>query len=409
MSYYESYDIERITRLIHGTSKGLFLGYGAIQKFGEILDDLKPSCIGFVTSSSAYKRCGAWDVIETMMKERGIPHLLYDKVTTNPTVEMIDEAVTLFKEKYDEDFMVCSIGGGSPGDSAKSVAVLLAHPETDAKALYMGTFNAERRTKLVMINITHGTGTECDMFAVASILTGEAYPFKPALVTPVIYPDYSIDDVDTMLSMSTEMIRFTSLDALNHVMEAATTVYATPYSCTLARETVLLVHRYLPIALNDSTHRRARYWLTYAAAIAGMAFDESLLHLTHALEHTLSAYKPTLIHGHGLALLQPAVLKHIWPKVCTFMSDLFRPILGNLRGEPEEAQKAFERMREFHKKVGFNGTLSDLGFTKDDVNELTEATWACPGMTGLLALSPVPCEKEDARRLFLEAFYEEEK
>ncbi|TNJ28776.1 Alcohol dehydrogenase 3 [Giardia muris] len=408
MTYYESYDIERITKLVHGTSKGLFLGYGAIQKFGEIIDDLKPSCIGFVTSSTAYKRCGAWDVIETAMNERGIPHLLYDKISTNPMVEMIDEAVALFRSKYDENFVVCSIGGGSPGDSAKSIAVLLAHPEANAnaRALYMGTFTAERRAKLVMVNITHGTGTECDMFAVASILTGEEYPFKPALATPVIYPDYSIDDVNAMLSMSADMIRFTSIDALNHVMEAATTICSTPYSCTLAREVVLLVHRYLPIALKDPQHRRARYWLTYAAAIAGMAFDESLLHLTHALEHTLSAYKPHLIHGQGLALLQPAVLKHIWPKVCGLMPDLFRPILGSLQGTPEEAQKAFDRMRAFHNKVGFTGTLADLGFSKDDIDVLTEATWACPGMMGLLALSPVPCEKEDARRIFQEAFYE---
>lgn len=55
---YESYDIERITRLVHGTSKGLFFGYGAIRMFGEILDDLKPSCVGFVTSPTAYKKCG---------------------------------------------------------------------------------------------------------------------------------------------------------------------------------------------------------------------------------------------------------------------------------------------------------------------------------------------------------------
>lgn len=93
------------------------------------------------------------------------------------------------------------------------------------------------------------------------------------------------------------MTRFTTIDALNHVMEACTTTLCTPYSCTLAIEVVKLVHHYLPIVLDKPNDMRARYWLTYAAAIAGMAFDESLLHLTHALEHTLSAYVPTLAHG----------------------------------------------------------------------------------------------------------------
>lgn len=113
----------------------------------------------------------------------------------------------------------------------------------------------------------------------------------------MIYPDYAIDDVRTMLSMNADMVRFTSIDALNHVTEGCTTTIATPYSCTLAREVCYLVHRYLPIAMKDMADIKARYWLTYAAAIAGMAFDESLLHLTHALEHTLSAYVPTLTHG----------------------------------------------------------------------------------------------------------------
>ena len=163
-----------------------------------------------------------------------------------------------------------------------------------------------------MFNITHGTGTECDMFAIVSILTGEDHPYKPALASPVIYPDYSVDDVQCMMSMSVDMTRFSALDSLNHVMEAATTTVATPYSRTLAREVCTLVHRYLPICMKDMKNRRARYWLTYASAIAGMAFDESLLHLTHAFEHTLSAVVPNLCHGQGLALLQPAVVRHIW-------------------------------------------------------------------------------------------------
>lgn len=205
----------------------------------------------------------------------------------------------MFKPKYDEHFLIISIGGGSPGDAAKSASILL-HPEHQkytCRQLYKFEFTPTHRTNLVMINITHGTGTECDNFAVVSILEGEEHPYKPALASPVIYPDYSIDDVNSMMSMNDDMIRFTSIDALNHVMEASTTTVATPYSITLAKEVCYLVHRYLPVALAHKYDVRARFWLTYAAAIAGMSFDESLLHLTHALEHTLSAFYPKLSHG----------------------------------------------------------------------------------------------------------------
>lgn len=63
-------------------------------------------------------------------------------------------------------------------------------------------------------------------------------------------------------------------------------------------------------------------------------------------------------------------------------------------------------MREFHNSVGFNGTLADVGLTKEQVPTLVSATIACPGMTGLIALSPVKCEEADIARIFTEAFFE---
>ena len=127
MDYYENADIDQVIKLVHGTRKGLFMGFDAVQKINDILDDMKPSCIGFVTSPGAYKVSGAWDVILEATKKRGIPYLHYDKIMTNPTCEAVDEAVKLFKPKYDKDFLVITIGGGSPGDAGKAVSVLLHH------------------------------------------------------------------------------------------------------------------------------------------------------------------------------------------------------------------------------------------------------------------------------------------
>ncbi len=85
MDYYEAADITQVHKLVHGTKKGLYLGFGAINKIGEILDDMKPSSIGFITSPSAYLKCGLWETILEAMKARNIPYLLYDKIMTNPT------------------------------------------------------------------------------------------------------------------------------------------------------------------------------------------------------------------------------------------------------------------------------------------------------------------------------------
>ena len=405
MSYYESVDINNVVCLNYGTLKGCFLGVGAIHKFKDICLDLKPSHIGFVSTKSAYYRTGAWDVIKAIMEELKIEYTIYDKVVANPTTKSIDECVELFKPKYDKNFLVCSIGGGSPGDAAKSIAVLLEHQDKKGADLYKGLFQAERRAKLVMINITAGTGTECDRFAVASILENDP-PLKPAIATKVIYPDYSIDDPALMKSLSPFQTRFTAIDAVNHVMEASTTTMTTPFSHITAVEVVALISKYLPIALKEPENLRARYWLAYAAAEAGMSFDEGFLHITHALEHTLSAFIPDLTHGLGLSLLQPGVLRHIWPTTCKVLKGVMAPILGDLEGKPEEADEAAKRLRQWHESVGVTETMETMGFHKEDLKKLIDATHSCPGMDGLLALSPISVTDPILEDIYLTGFFD---
>ena len=100
--------------------------------------------------------------------------------------------------------------------------------------------------------------------------------------------------------LSLNQTKYVSIDAVNHVIEAATSKVATPYTVTLARETIKLVAKYLPVALNNPEDVEARYYLLYASLLGGICFDNGLLHYTHALEHPLSAIKHDLSHGLGL-------------------------------------------------------------------------------------------------------------
>jgi len=396
MSYYDTVDINKIVKFNYGTKKGCFFGCGAINKFADIMADMKPSCVGFVCSKGAYIHSGAFAVIEKILKEKNIPYLIYNKIVANPMTDSIDECTKIFREKYDENFVVCTIGGGSPGDAGKSVAVMLANPGKTAEELYRAKFVPTARAKLVMVNITSGTGTEVDLFAVASVSNSNP-PIKPCIAFPCVYPDYSIDDPCLTVSTNAFQTRYTAIDAMNHCMEACSTKVATPFSITLARQVSELITKYLPICLEKPDDLRARYWLMYAACIAGMAFDESLLHLTHALEHTLSAFIPDLTHGLGLALIQPAVMKHCWAASGPVYVHCFPEILKGLTGKPEEAQQAFDAMRKWHESVGQKETMATVGFKKEQVDELVAAVLDCPGMKGLISLAPVETSNDDIK------------
>ena len=83
--------------------------------------------------------------------------------------------------------------------------------------------------------------------------------------------------------MPTKQTISTSIDSINHALEAATTITTSPYYIGLAKEAIRLVITYLPTAIAEPSNLTARYWLLYASAIAGMlghgGQDRGLLHL----------------------------------------------------------------------------------------------------------------------------------
>lgn len=97
-------------------------------------------------------------------------------------------------------------------------------------------------------------------------------------------------------------------------METATTIVASPYSICLSKEAVRLVATYLPTAIAQPGNLTARYWLMYASAIAGMSFDLSFLHITHSMEHAMSAINEKVTRGDGLVYcFRPCSGKFIMP------------------------------------------------------------------------------------------------
>lgn len=381
-----------------------YFGVGAINKFYDIAKDLKENRgitrVILVTGKSGYKKCGAWDVVKPALEEYGIEYVHYDKVGPNPTVDMVDEATELGKEFGAQ--AVIGVGGGSPIDTAKSVAILLEYTDKNARELYEGKFFAMKAKPIIAINTTHGTGTEVDRFAVASIPEKE---YKPAIAFDCIYPLYAIDDPALTTKLPADQTRYVTIDALNHITEAATTKVTNPYSILLAQETARLIFDYLPKAIADPNNLSARYYLLYASAIAGISFDNGMLHFTHALEHPLSAVKPDLPHGLGLAMLLPAVIKHIYPATARVLAEVYRPLVPDAKGVPGEAEYVARKVEEWLFSIGITQKLTDVGFTEDDIDKLTELAMTTPGLGLLLSLAPIDATRETIAAIYRDSLY----
>jgi len=383
------------------TRTTVYFGVGAIAKISDIAKDLKKRGINklvVISGRGAYKITGAWDYVEKALKENNIEYINFDKVTPNPTTHHVDEAAKLAKEFGAQ--AVIAIGGGSPIDAGKSVAILLEHPDKNCNQLFEGEFAPEHAAPIVAINLTHGTGTETNRFAVVTIPEKD---FKPAIAYDCIYPLYAIDDPKLMTKLSPDQTRFVSIDAVNHVIEAATSKAASPYAVTLARETVKLVSKYLPVAIKDPEDLEARYFLAYAAMLGGVCFDNGLLHYTHALEHPLSAVKHDLSHGLGLAILLPAVLKNIYDDKPHVLADILKPIAPLLKGERGEAELAANWVEKWLFEVGVTQKLEDEGFTEADIPKLVELAFTTPSLDLLLSMAPNEATIERVKSIYTDA------
>ena len=383
------------------TRTNVYFGVGAIQKINDIAKTIKTKGIDKVivmSGRNAYKATGAWDVVEKALKDNGIGYINFDQVTPNPTTHHVNDAA-----KMARDFgakAVLAIGGGSPTDAGKSVAILLEYPDKTAEDIYDFTFAPEKAAPIISINLTHGTGTETNRFAVVTNLEKN---FKPAIAYDCIYPTYAIDDPQLMTKLSPKQTRYVSIDAVNHVVEAATSAVASPYSISLAKQVIELVAEYLPKAIENPDDLEARYFLAYAAMMGGVSFDNGLLHYTHALEHPLSAVKPDLSHGLGLAILLPAVVKTIYKDRPATLADILAPIVPNLTGNPEEAEKAAEGVYNWLKSVGVPEKLTDMGFTAADVDKMTDLAFSTPSLDGLINIGPSGNSRELVRKIYEES------
>ena len=387
-------DINQVVEIRTRTS--VFFGVGAINKIDEISKNLKNKGVDKVivmSGRNAYKATGAWDVVEKALKDNGIGYINYDKVTPNPTTHHVDEAAKMAKDFGAK--AVISIGGGSPTDAGKSVAILLEYTDKTASDIYEFKFTPEKAAPIVSINLTHGTGTETNRFAVVTVPEKN---YKPAIAYDCIYPMYAIDDPALMVKLSPKQTRYVSIDAINHVVEAATSKVASPYAVTLAREVIDLVTTYLPAAIVNPEDLQARYFLAYAAMIAGVCFDNGMLHYTHALEHPLSAVKPDLSHGLGLAILLPAVIKAMYNDKKAVLDYILAPVIS--RKEGATPLTVAQDVQAWLQSVDVKEKLVDEGFTSEDVANFVYLSFEKASLAGLLAIAPSGDSKEVVEAIY---------
>ena len=285
----------------------------------------------------------------------------------NLTRPAVVDGLKLLQEN-DCDFVI-SLGGGSPHDCAKGIALVAANGGHIRE--YEGVDVSEKpQFPLVAINTTAGTASEITRFC---IITDEERHVKMAIVDKNTTPLMSVNDPALMTGMPKSLTAATGMDALTHAIEAYVSIAATPVTDCCAIKAIELIRDHLESAVNNGDNMEAREQMAYAQLLAGMAFNNASLGYVHAMAHQLGGFYD-LPHGVCNAILLPHV-QVFNAQVCPERLAHVAVALGeDITGLTIEAaaEKAVEAIRVLSARVDIPAGLTVLGVKSEDFPILTE-------------------------------------
>lgn len=280
-------------------------GKDCVRESADKLRALGSRCL-VVTSATAAKKCGALDDAIEALERAGIDYSVYSGIRQNPTVQSCMDAAR------ETDF-VLGIGGGSPLDAAKAIAVFCANPDLSEADLYAGDW-ANDPLPIVCIGTTAGTGSEVTPIAVLTDSKGE----KRSVRDDRIYPTLSLGDYTYTLSLPERFTRSTAVDAAAHCIESFFGKSANDFSRMFAvrgAEILANVFRRMADAPPSEADKERLYFASlcggYAISVTGTAFP-------HAMGYFLSE-RHGVAHGTACGVFLPHFLRHAErsdPKLC---------------------------------------------------------------------------------------------
>ncbi|WP_264876511.1 iron-containing alcohol dehydrogenase [Vibrio agarivorans] len=368
-------------------------GEEAIKEFVALLAN-KNSGHGFIIADQALEKLGLLDPLLKELDQNQLVFSCFTDTVPNPTVSVVNSAFEAFQASG-ADYII-GFGGGSAIDTAKAVKILTANPKPIT--LYTGVGHVKNPgVPLYAINTTAGTAAEVTSNAV---ITDEENKVKCVIIDSNIIPDASVNDPSIMLGLPADVTAATGMDALTHAVEAYVSVGAHTLTDHSALESVRVISKYLPHAVEDGSNFEAREMMALGQFLAGMAFNSAGLGMVHAMAHPAGAHK-NLPHGVCNAILLPIVCEFNRPYRVEKFANLASALGCKTEGLSQEqaSLEAVRAIRELSERVGIPKGFAEFGVTKQDIESWVESALADPCAGG----NPVAMTADDVLNLYVES------
>lgn len=274
-------------------------GQHCIKKNGKELRGLGSKAL-IVTGKSSGRKSGALqDMIETLT-EQAIDYVLFERVENNPTLENVTEAAEVARANQVD--LIIGIGGGSPLDAAKAVAVLATN-NIPAIQLYDGY--EHHPLPIVAVPTTAGTGSEVTPY---SVMTLKNMQSKKGFASEHIFPKLAFLDERYTEMLPLKVTIHTAIDALSHAIEGYLATRRSTAVEYIALESIRLFAESIDPLKQGLLSLEDREKLLRASMLAGIVIAHTGTTIVHSMGYNLTYFKG-IPHGHANGLLLAAYLK----------------------------------------------------------------------------------------------------
>ena len=376
--------------------RDLYFGSGSIAE----LKTLKGHKAIVVTGGHSMKASGFLDKTVKALEEAGMEVQVFDGVEPDPSIDTVMRGAAAMS-KFGPDWIV-AIGGGSPIDAAKAMWAFYEYPDTTFEALCTPFNFPKLRTKahFCAIPSTSGTATEVTAF---SVITDYKKGIKYPLADFEITPDVAIVDPDIVRGLPRVQVAYTGMDAMTHAIEAYVSTLHNDFTDPLALKAIKMINTYLVDSYNNP-QGKGREEMHYAQCLAGMAFSNALLAITHSIAHKTGAVFSTghIPHGCANAMYLPHVIEYNAnnKEALERYAQIAQALGIEGKDAHEQVQGLINRLHELNTLLGIPHSMREFGVKEEEFNEKLPAFAHNAVLDACTGSNPNPIDDEKMADLF---------
>ncbi|MEF3698086.1 iron-containing alcohol dehydrogenase [Desulfolutivibrio sp.] len=370
----------------------LIFGRGSLKYAGIFAKRLGASKI-FVVSDPGVEAAGWTQQLFDLLGEEHLDYVYFNDVVANPRDYQVQRGAELYKRE-DAD-VVLALGGGSPMDAAKGIALVVSNGGKIRD--YEGANQVKRPLPpMVFIPTTMGSESNISQFTVISDVERR---LKMTLISRTLVPNISITDPLLLTTMTRDLVIPPLFDSLAHAVESYVSPIASPFTEVMSLRGLDLLIRHIRNAI-DTLHIDDLEQLAVAGSWSGMAFTNASVGLGHALAHALGGMYD-IVHGMAHALLLPHVMRYNLGVCLKKMAKIGTIITGRTLADDEEtALFGIEMVEQLREEFGLPSRLRDI---LPDKTKLPQVSRNAVNDICLLT-NPRPATWKDILNIYYEAW-----